>query len=115
MLLPDTVDGLGLGYSEVLYTDTVTNNWFTVASASAFYRHNYRGSCGDPQVIQNGQFAITVRSSGAGNLQAWWGNGCPNNTDTVTSGSQSCQALFVHFDSNCGGVDATSRVRAFVR
>src|SRR5262245_49870460 len=53
MLLPDAVDKLRLAYTEVLFTDTATNNWFTVLSTSNFYLHNYRGSCGDQSVISN--------------------------------------------------------------
>jgi hypothetical protein len=116
MLLPDTVDKLGLAYTEVLFTDTATNNWFTVLSTSNFYLHNYRGSCGDQSVISNGGIEITARSTGTGNLYAWWANGCPNNEDTITSGGQSCGGLFVHFDKSCnGGTDPMNRVRAFVR
>jgi hypothetical protein len=37
MLLPASVDALHVAYSEVLFTDTSSGNWFTVPSTSAFY------------------------------------------------------------------------------
>lgn len=114
MLLPARVDALGLGYAEVLFTDTSTNNWFTVASTSAFYLHNYRGLCNDPDVIENSAFAVESRSSGTGNLTAWWGNDCPNGSDLVVAGGQSCGNLFVSFDTRCDN-SPTTRLRAYVR
>jgi hypothetical protein len=114
MLVPDDVDKLGVAYSEVLFTDTSTNNWFTVSSTSAFYRHNYQGTCGDPMVINNAGFPVTGRSGGTGNLTAWWANGCPNPVDSVSAGAGSCPSLFVQFDTYCGG-GPDVRVRTFVR
>jgi hypothetical protein len=118
MLLPDSVDRLGVAYSEVLFTDTLTGNWFTVDRTSAFYLHNYRGTCGDSMVLKDhATFAVRARSSGSGNLSAYWESGCPNTADTVLTnlGSSSCNDLFVGFDLTCAPPVNTVRVRAYVR
>jgi hypothetical protein len=118
MLLPATVDGLGVSYSEVLFTNTQTTNWFTVDSASAFYQHNYKGTCGDPMVIGNhNTFPVTARSTGTGDLSAFWLNGCPNMVDNVLTnqGSSSCSDVFVAFDNSCSPSADTVKVRAYIR
>ncbi len=114
MLLPASVDKLGLSYTEVLFTDTSTNNWFTVPNTSKFYLHNYLGTCGDSQVIVNGTVSVTGRSIGSGNLLAYWDNKCPNTADLVTTQSLSCADAFVQFDTRCI-VNPAVRVRAYVR
>jgi hypothetical protein len=115
VLTPDVVDKLAIPYTEVLFTDTSTKNWFTVAESSDFYRHNYRGTCGDNQVVAGGHgFAVTGRSSGSGDLAAYWLSGCPNQSDFVTTQGSSCGNLFVAFDVSCSSAFDT-RVRAYVR
>ena len=116
MMLPTSVDALGIAYAEVMFTDTSSKRWFTVSKTSPFYVHNYAGACGDPSVVENGSFQITGRSEGAGDLHAWWGNSCPNNVDTVTSGAETCTAAFVNFDLRCvSGSEAAAHVQAYVR
>jgi hypothetical protein len=115
MLLPADVDSLGLAYSEVLFTDTTTNNWFTVDRTSTFYLHYYRGSCGDP-AVSNQAFAVTGRSSGSGDLIANWVSFCPNAIDTVTTDGFGCGAtIFVIFDTSCGHATGATRLRVYVR
>jgi hypothetical protein len=117
MLLPATVDGLGVPYAEVLFTDTFKNNWFTVAKTSNFYLHNYNGSCNDANDVNNSLFSVTGRSSGAGELDALWANGCPNTSDYVASQNPAnCGSAFVLFDQSCSPLPTGSaRVRAYVR
>jgi hypothetical protein len=114
MMLPASVDALGVSYSEVLFTDTSTNDWFTVPRASPFYLHNYHGSCGDSMDYQDTNFPVSARSSGSGQLHADWANGCPNNSDMVTTQGTNCTDIFVLFDTTCSG-SSTVRVQAYVR
>lgn len=118
MMLPNVVDQQGLGYTEVLFLDTALGNWFTVDSTNDFYRHNYQGTCNDNLVLENKPFGVKSRSTGGsgGSLYAWWGNGCTNATDTVTSKNQQCSDVFINFDTSCvNGSSMAGRVRAFVR
>jgi hypothetical protein len=115
MLLPASVDALNVAYSEVLFTDTSSGNWFTVPSTSAFYLHNYQGTCGDSMVIHDTTFSDSHRSSGSGDLYANWANGCPNDIDSVLTQGTGCQAAFVVFDTSCAPGASAVRVRAYVR
>jgi hypothetical protein len=117
MLLPETVDKLGISYTEVLFTDTASNRWFTVGSDSAFYTHNYHGTCGDPQVIGDSPLPVKRRSSGSGDLFANWRNGCPNIMDNVgvVRDLNNCNNQFVFFDTACAPNNGTVWVRAYVR
>jgi hypothetical protein len=120
-LVPADVDRLNLPYTEVLFTDTVKQSWFTVPSSSPFYLQNYGGICGSSAPVVNAPIGATACSDPTcdlypGQITAVWPSTCGGASgEYVIPGLlPSCGLALVLFDQTCTA-PADARVRAYVR